>query len=53
MLRFANDIAFLANTERGLEEALNVRATVFNNYNMRMNIEKTKVIACRTKSGNK
>ena len=30
MLRFADDIALLENTERELEEALNVTETVFN-----------------------
>ena len=43
MLRFADDIALLANTEKELEVALNVTETVFNNYNMKINIEKTKV----------
>ena len=42
MLRFADDIALLANTERELEKALNVTKTVFNNYNMKINIGKTK-----------
>ena len=46
ILRFADDIFLFANTERGLEEALNVTATVFNNYNNEINIGKTKVIAC-------
>ena len=41
------------NTEIELEEALNVTETDFNNYNMKINIGKTKAIACRTKSGNK
>ena len=36
MLRFANDIALLANTERELK-ALNVKETIFNNYNKKMN----------------
>ena len=53
MLRFVDDTSLLANTERELEEALNVTETVFNNYNMKINIGKTKVIACRTKSGKK
>ena len=53
MLRFDDDIALLANTKRELEETLNVTETVFNNYNMKINIGKTKVIACRTKSGKK
>ena len=48
-LRFADDIALLANTKRKLEEALNVTETVFNNYNMKINIKKTKVIVCRSK----
>ena len=51
MFRFADDIDFLTNSERELEEALNVTETVFNNCNMKINIGKTKVIACRTKSG--
>ena len=51
MLRFADDIALLANTESELEEALNVTETVFNNY--KMNMGKTKLIACKTKSGTK
>ena len=32
ILRFADDTSLLANTERELEEALNERETVFNNY---------------------
>ena len=36
MLRFADDIALLANAERELEEALNVAHTVFNNYNIKI-----------------
>ena len=51
--RFADDIALLANTERELEKALNVTETVFNNYNMKINIRKTKLVACKTKSGKK
>ena len=51
MLRFADDIALLGNTEKELEEALNVMETVFTKYNMKVNIEKTKVIACRTITG--
>ena len=46
MLRLADDIALLANIERELEEALNVMETVFNNYNMKINIDKIKTIAC-------
>ena len=46
MLRFAD-------TERELEKALNATETVFNKNNMEINIEKTKVIACRIKSGKK
>ena len=53
MFRFTDDIALLANTERELEEALNVTETIFNKYNMKINIGKTKAIACRTKSGKK
>ena len=53
MLRYVDDIALLANTERELEEALNVTETVFNNYNMKINMLKTKIIACRTKLGKK
>ena len=53
MLRFADDIALLANTDRELDEALNVTETVFNNYNMKINIVKMKMIGCRTKSGKK
>ena len=49
MLRFTDDITFLANTESELEEALNVMKTVVNNYNMKINIGKTKAIVCRTK----
>ena len=41
----------LTKTERELEEALNVTETDFNNYNMKINIGKTKMIKCRTKSG--
>ena len=51
MFRLADDIALLANTERELEEALNLTETVFNNNNMKINIGKSKAIACRTKSG--
>ena len=46
MLRIADDIALLANTERKLEEALNLMETTFNNYNM-------KIKTGRTKSGKK
>ena len=53
MLRFADDIALITSTERELEEALNVTQTVFNNYNMKIDIEETKVIVRRTKSGKK
>ena len=42
MLCFANDIALLANTGRELEEALNLAETLFNNYNMKINIGKRK-----------
>ena len=47
ILRFADDLALLANTERELKEALNVTGTLFENYNMKINIGKMKVIACR------
>ena len=53
MLRFADDIALLANTERELKETLNVTETILNNHNIKINMGKTKVIACRTKSGKK
>ena len=53
MLRFADDIAVLTNTKRELEETLNVTETIFNNYNMKIDTGKTKVIACRTKSAKK
>ena len=53
MLRFANEIALLANTERELGDTLNVTETVFNHFNMKINIGKIKVILCRTKSGKK
>ena len=53
MLRLADDIPLLANTERELEEALNVTETVFIKYNQKKNIRKTKAIACRTKPGKK
>ena len=54
MLRFADDIALIANTEKKeSKEALNATEALFNNYNTKVNIEKTKVIACRTKSGKK
>ena len=49
MLRFANNIALLVNTERELEKALNVTKAVLNNYNMKVNRGKTKAIACRKK----
>ena len=52
MFRFVDDIALLADIERNLQEALNLMETVFNNY-MKINIGKTKAIACRTKSGKK
>ena len=48
MFRFVDDIALLANTERELEEALNVIEIVFNNYNVKMNIRNNKAIMCRT-----
>ena len=47
MLRFADGIALLANTEREQEEASNVTERLFNNYNMKINIRKTKGTACR------
>ena len=53
MLRFADYIALLANTEIEIEEASIVTEAVFNNCNMKINIGKTKLIACRTKSGKK
>ena len=53
MLHFRDDLSLLANTERELEEALNVTETVFNSYNMKINIGKTEVVACRTKSRKK
>ena len=34
MLCFADDIALLANTQKELEAALDVKEGVFNNYNM-------------------
>ena len=48
MLSFADDIALLVNTEGELEEALNVTHSVFNNYNMKINIGKTKVFSANT-----
>ena len=51
ILRFVDDVDLLVNTERELEEALNVTETDFNHYNMEINIGKSKVITCRTKSG--
>ena len=51
MFCFTDDIAPLANTERELEEALNVTETVFNDYNMKINIRITEVIARKMKSG--
>ena len=53
MLRFVDDIALLENIERELQEALNVTDTVFNNSDMKIIIEKTKMIACITKLGKK
>ena len=53
MFRLADDIALLANTERELEETLNVMETFFNNYNMKINKGKNKTIAWRKKSGKK
>ena len=53
MLRFADDIALPANTEKEKEKALNITETVFYNYNMKINTGKLKVIASRTKSGKK
>ena len=53
MLRIAGDISLLTNSKRELEEALNVMESVLNNFNMKINIGKTKVIACRTKSRKK
>ena len=40
MSRFAEDIVLLANSERELEEALNVTKTGFNDNNMKINIGK-------------
>ena len=51
MLRFADDIALLAYTERELTEALNLRETVFNKRNMKSDIRKNNAIVCKTKSG--
>ena len=45
-LSIADDIVLLANTEREIEQALNVTETVLINYNMIINIGKTKVIVC-------
>ena len=53
ILCFADDISLLANTKRVLEEALNLTETVFNKYNMKINIVKTKATACRTNSEKK
>ena len=46
---FVDDIGLLANTERKLEEVLNVTEIIFNNCNIKINIRKTKAIACGTK----
>ena len=51
MFRSTDHFALLANTERELEKALEVTETVFNNYNMKINIGKTETILCRSKSG--
>ena len=48
-----DDIALLANIDRELNDTLNVSKTVSNNYNTKINIGKTKVIECLTKSGKK
>ena len=48
MSRFVNDIALLANAEREREKAFNVTKTDFKNYDMKINIGKIKVTACRT-----
>ena len=53
MLRFANDIAMLANTKREVDLALNSTETVFIKYNVKMNITKTKVFVSRIKPGKK
>ena len=39
------------NTERKIEEAMNVTEIVFSNYNMKITIGITKAIGCRIKSG--
>ena len=48
MLRLADDITPLANTEKEIEEALNVTETVYKYI-----VGETKVIASRTKPGKK
>ena len=54
MLRFADNIALLAHTERELDEALNIMEIFFKLCNIKTkNIKKTKVIACRTRSEKK
>ena len=44
MLRLADNIALLANTERELDEELNVTKTDFIKYKTKINKDKTKVI---------
>jgi len=46
-LRFADDIALLANNEHDLERALEEMARCFQKYQLIINWQKTKVIMCQ------
>ena len=46
MIRFADDIALLGENEKALEESLLEMASILNDYNMKINKKKTKVLVC-------
>lgn len=46
MLRYADDIALLAESERELQETLSEMNSILKNYNMKINAKKTKVLVC-------
>jgi hypothetical protein len=46
MLRFANDIAIVAGSGGDLQNYLNAIEKVFQEYNMKINKKKTKVLVC-------
>jgi len=49
MLRFADDIAVLAESEKGLEKILTRMQEIMSQYKMKINTKKTKVMKCKVK----